>query len=241
MSKQRTTSSSRQGRSKGSSIDPAVTSRPAGGSRSRAAKGSARDKLLAAAMQTIREVGFEAASVDDLCRAAGVTKGAFFHHFKSKDDLGVAAAQHFSDFAAGIFAQAPYQQERDPRARLLGYIDFRAAILQGELPHYTCLLGTMVQEAYATHPAIRQACETHMFGHAATLVPDIVAAKRLYCPDAGFSPESLAAFTQAVLQGAFVLAKARGGADVVRESLEHLRRYVEFLFPLPAADARTAA
>ena len=60
--------------------------------------------------------------------------------------------------------------------RLLGYVDFRREILQGELPEYTCLLGTMVQEAYATHPAIREACEREIVGHAATLEADIAAA-----------------------------------------------------------------
>ena len=60
-------------------------------------------------------------------------------------------------------------------ARLLGYVAFRREILQGGLPDYTCLLGTMVQEAYASHPAIRAACEREIAGHAATLEPDIAA------------------------------------------------------------------
>ena len=59
---------------------------------------------------------------------------------------------------------------------MLGYIDFRREILAGELAEFTCLLGTMVQEAYATHPAIRAACEREIVGHALTLEPDIAAA-----------------------------------------------------------------
>ena len=45
-----------------------------------------------------------------------------------------------------------------------------------------------------------------------------------------WTPTSLALHTQAVLQGAFILAKARGGAATARESVEHLRRYIELLF-----------
>ena len=49
---------------------------------------------------------------------------------------------------------------------MLGYVDFRKAILQGDLPQFTCLLGTMVQEAYDSHPAIRAACDRYIGEHA---------------------------------------------------------------------------
>jgi TetR/AcrR family transcriptional repressor of nem operon len=189
----------------------------------------ARSKLLDAAMAVIRGKGFAATSVDELCQAAGVTKGAFFHHFRSKEELGVAAAAHFGERAAGLFAAAPYQRLDDPLERLLGYVDFRAAILEGELPEYTCLLGTMVQEAYATHPAIRAACEREIVGHALTLEADIAALlARQGMTDV--SAAGLALHIQGVLQGAFILAKATGDAQVAADSLGHLRRYLTLLF-----------
>jgi TetR/AcrR family transcriptional repressor of nem operon len=189
----------------------------------------ARSKLLDAAMAVIRGKGFAATSVDELCQAAGVTKGAFFHHFRSKEELGVAAAAHFGEMAAGLFAAAPYQRLGDPLERLLGYVDFRREILEGELPEYTCLLGTMVQEAYATHPAIRAACEREIVGHALTLEADIAALlARQGMTD--LSAAGLALHVQGVLQGAFILAKATGDAQVAADSLGHLRRYLTLLF-----------
>src|SRR5215813_5657828 len=101
----------------------------------------ARTRLLDAAMQVIREQGYSATTVDDICRAAGVTKGAFFHHFKSKEDLGVAAAEHFAQMADRLFGAAPYHKLADPLDRFLGYIDLRAMILDGPIPEFTCLLG----------------------------------------------------------------------------------------------------
>ncbi len=197
------------------------------------AKPDARTRLLDAAMRMIRAQGYSATTVDDICRTAGVTKGAFFHHFKSKEDLAVAAAAHFSAMAEVLFAVQPYRQLADPLDRLLGYIDFRAAILDGPIPEFTCLLGTMVQEAYETHPAIRQACDTYIGLHAAEVAKDIEAAKTLYAPGASWSAESLAFHTQAVLQGAYVLAKAKNGNAIARDCVAHLRRYLELLFHKP--------
>ena len=188
-----------------------------------------RTRLLDAAMAVFRAKGYAATSVDDLCRAAGVTKGAFFHHFRTKEEVAVAGAAHFGEMAAALFGVAPYRQLRDPLDRLLGYIDFRTAILEGEIAEYTCLLGTMVQEAYATHPAIREACAREIVGHALTAEADIAALLALQ-GSVDFTAASLALHIQGVLQGAFILAKATGDARVAADSLGHLRRYLTLLF-----------
>ncbi len=196
---------------------------------------SARDKILDAALTAIRTKGFTATTVDDLCAAAGVTKGAFFHHFDSKDALGVAAAQHWSKVTSGFFADAPYHRHDDPLERVLAYIAFRRDILQGELPEFTCLVGTMAQEVHQTSRAITAACDASMSGHAATIEPYVAQAmeQRGLDPagsDTGWSAASLALHTQAVLQGAFILAKAKGGPAIAEESADHLARYVRLLF-----------
>ncbi len=142
----------------------------------------------------------------------------------------MSAARHFADLADGLFSTAPYRTLPDPLDRLLGYVDFRRAILRGTLPEFTCLLGTMVQETYDSHPSIRKACDRHISEHAATLTSDIAAAKRLYAPRAKWTAESLGLYIQATIQGAFILAKAKRGADVADDCLGHLRRYLELLF-----------
>ncbi|MCA9602813.1 MAG: TetR/AcrR family transcriptional regulator, partial [Myxococcales bacterium] len=67
---------------------------------------------------------------------------------------------------------------------------------------------------------------------------DIHAAMRDRGVTGNWSAESLAAHTQAVLQGAFILAKAKGDVDVAVESVAHLRRYVELLFSQPVTAPR---
>jgi len=198
-----------------------------------ALKSGTRQKLLDAALLLIRTKGYAATTVDDLCAEAGVTKGAFFHHFKSKDTLAVAAADYWSDMTGAFFAAAPYHKHADPLNRVLGYIDFRKSILTGKVPEFTCLVGTMVQEVYETCPPIRKACETSINAHASKVEGDIAEAMRRYRIRAKWTARSLALHTQAVLQGAFVLAKAQGGAAIAKDSIDHLRRYIELLFRAP--------
>ncbi len=197
------------------------------------ARHDSKTRLIEAALHVIRAKGYSATTVDDICRKAGVTKGSFFHHFKSKDELALQAAAYWGTMTDAFFAAAPYRKLHDPLDRLLGYLDFREEILRGELPDYTCLLGTLVQETYATHPGIRAACDRGLSSHIAALARDAEAARSLYAPQAAWSAESVGCFIQSVLQGGFIFAKARQNPEVIREGLAHLRNYLKLLFNQP--------
>jgi TetR/AcrR family transcriptional regulator, transcriptional repressor for nem operon len=192
-----------------------------------------RAKLLDAARDVIRTQGYAGSTVDDICTAAGVTKGSFFHHFDSKEALGIAAVERFGAMAATLFGNAPYRAKSDPRDRVLGYVDFRIALLTGEIPLYTCLIGTTVQETYESHPNLRLACDRMLSEHVAELTRDLTAAKARYAHEASWDPESVGYFMQCVLQGAFIFAKAKQSAEIATASLGHLRNYLVSLLGHP--------
>ncbi|MHA6688600.1 TetR/AcrR family transcriptional regulator [Mesorhizobium sp. A556] len=193
-------------------------------------RGDARTRLLEAARDVIRAKGFASTSVDDLCRMAAVTKGAFFHNFGSKEALGVAAAEFWAETTSAFFAAAPYHQSSDPLERVLAYVAFRKAIITGDPTEFTCLVGTMAQEVYTSSPDIREACGRSIFGHAATLEADIELSRREHGATDDWTAASLARHTQTVIQGGFVLAKAGSDPELARESLDHLDRYIRHLF-----------
>ena len=133
----------------------------------------ARDKLLDAALSVIRTKGYERPAIDELCPKAGRGEGRVLPSLQNKEALAVAAAEYWSEKTGALFEAAPYHAYQDPLDRVLGYIDFRKAILTGSVPEFTCLVGTMVQEVYETWPAIREACDASISGHAAKVEADI--------------------------------------------------------------------
>jgi TetR/AcrR family transcriptional repressor of nem operon len=187
-------------------------------------------RILDATLKVVRAKGYAATRIEDVCDEAGLTKGSFFHHFKSKEDLALSAVIHWDANASRLFAAAPYHHAADPLDRLIGYVDFRKAILTGDLPDFTCFRGHDRPGNLPTPPNVSAACERNISNHAKTLDADIRAAMRKYGGRDNWTPEGLALHLQGVIQGAFILAKAKGSAAVAAESLDHLRRYLELLF-----------
>lgn len=197
-------------------------------------RGEARARLLESARSLVRHRGFAATSVDELCAAAGVTKGAFFHHFPSKEALGVALIDDWTATTGVLFASHPYNNLPDPLERVFGYLDLRREILGQPIPEFSCVAGTTVQEAYETSIPIRMAAERSLrsgFDHVRAHLAAALAAH----PVAGVTAESLASQFQIAVQGGIVLAKALDDPAPAREAFDHLERYLRLLFDRPAA------
>lgn len=199
----------------------------------RVPRGEARARLIEAARSLVRHKGFAATSVDDLCAAAGVTKGAFFHHFASKEALGVALIDDWTAMTGTMFAQHPYNFLSDPLDRVLGYLDLRREILGQPLPDFSCVAGTTVQEAYESSPPIRAAAERSIRSGFEHVLPHLRAALAAH-PVPGVTAESLAQQFQVATQGGIILAKALNSSAPAREAFDHLERYLRLLFGRPA-------
>ena len=200
----------------------------------RPARGEARAQLIEAARSLVRHKGFAATSVDNLCAAAGVTKGAFFHHFPSKEALGVALIDDWTVTTGAMFAGHPYNSLPDPLDRAFGYLDLRREILGQPIPEFSCVAGTTVQEAYETSAPMREAAARSVSSGFQHVLPHLVAALEVH-PVPGVTAESLAQQFQVAVQGGIILAKALNDPGPAREAFDHLERYLRLLFERPAA------
>lgn len=115
-------------------------------------------------------------------------------------------------------------------ARALGSDQFRQECERGRHANAVrCLIVLAPGRGYLPG-LIREACEASISGHAAKVEADIAEAMKRYRIRGPWTAESLALHTQAVLQGAFILAKAKGDAAIAAASIDHLRRYIKLLF-----------
>jgi len=195
-------------------------------------RGKARGRLIEAAQSLVRQKGFAATSVDEVCATAGVTKGAFFHHFPSKEALGVALVDNWTEKTGAMFAAHPYNGRPDPLDRIFAYLDLRREILCQPLPDFTCVAGTTVQEVFETSPPIRDAAArsiTSGVDHVRTHLTEALAAH----PVPGVTAESLARQFQVVLQGGIIMAKAANDPAPAHEAIDHLERYLRLMFRRP--------
>lgn len=62
-----------------------------------------KTRFLDATLKVVRSKGYTAKRIEDVCAEAGLTKGSFFHHLKSKEDRALAAVAHWDAHAAHVF------------------------------------------------------------------------------------------------------------------------------------------
>ncbi|NUN47390.1 MAG: TetR/AcrR family transcriptional regulator [Candidatus Brocadiae bacterium] len=187
-----------------------------------------RRRLLDAARRLMLERGYSGTSVDDICRAARVTKGAFFHWFPTKEELAGAAVRSFCEEMGTMF-DAALAGVTDPVRRIERRIDAMIQFARNPDVQQGCLLGALAQEMCDCNPRFQSLCCDGFGAWIDTVEQELAAAKAAVAPRAPFRPRALAEHLIAVLEGSLILAKAKQDPEVVVESLKHFRAYLKTL------------
>ena len=196
-------------------------------------------KLVDAGMNLMRARGYNATTVDEICAAAGVTKGGFFHYFKSKDEIAKAALASFHESKLKDYENAPFRRLADPLDRIFGRLDYvKGSVGGGKHQTKGCLIGVFAQELAFTNPELRSACQAYFSKIADDVGNDLAAAKAAHAPNASFDPRGVASMYVSIVQGSLLLAKAAENSDVVATNIEQFRSYLQNLFGLAQAPAK---
>lgn len=202
-----------------------------------------RTAIMDAAQDLILQTGFAATAIDAVIARAGITKGAFFYHFKSKTDLAHALIERYAAKDAAVLERHLQRAEtlsRDPLQQMLICFGlFEADMAALAAPYPGCLYASFTYEAQLFDDATLALVRQVFAGWRARVAAKLRDVAALYPPRLPADIDSLADMSLAIAEGAYVLSKVNRDPQAVAAQFRHYRNYLELLFT-PAASALDA-
>jgi TetR/AcrR family transcriptional repressor of nem operon len=194
-----------------------------------------REKLLDVAEKLINDRGFAATSIDQVLEGVGVTKGAFFHHFRSKADLAHALIERFAARDRKILHGNLQRAEKlsdDPLQQVLIFVGLMVELAEqiDASAHPGCLFATYCYESGLFDEHTHRVIADALLGWRVALAERLRTASVRYPLRRQVDLDSLADGLTVAFEGAFVLARALGGGSAVADQVRHYRDYLRLLF-----------
>jgi AcrR family transcriptional regulator len=194
-----------------------------------------RRRILDAAQAMILARGYAGMSLDALIGSLGLTKGAFFHHFRNKDDLARTLIRRYSEEGIALFRDNLARARRlsdDPREQFLIFIGlYEELFAQLTEPYPGCLLAAYVYELQQFNADMREIISHEFLLSRRELGRLVRQIARRYPPRVRVDPVVVADGFMTVFEGAFILSKSLDEAQVTAQQLRHYRNCIELLFP----------
>ena len=204
-----------------------------------------RERILDAAQGLILDHGFSATSVDAVVQRAGITKGAFFHHFGSKNELAHALVQRYARMDIEHLEQRLQRARRlsdDPLQQVLLLIalyeeDFQAMAE----PFQGCLFASYIYESKLFDEATLEVLKESALRWRRTMMQMLERVVAAYPPRREVELESLADLFYSLTEGAFIMMKTLDDRSLLSRQARHLRHYLELLFTPPSPSSGKAS
>ena len=189
-----------------------------------------RQRLIDATVRLMLQQGFSGTSVDQICKAAGMTKGSFFHHFENKEAIGTAAVEWWGQMGTALYADAWKDPTLDPLEQLHRIFDIMVGFTRRNDEAVVCMVGMMSQEMSATNKVFQAACAKELNLWTENVARMLTAARKLHKPKTKFDPVQVAWFLNSLWQGSMLVGKTCRSLELIRHNLKLARDYVDGLF-----------
>jgi TetR/AcrR family transcriptional repressor of nem operon len=197
-----------------------------------------RERILDGAERLILEHGLAATTVDAILAETGTSKGAFFHHFPTKNDLARALVQRYAASDVAFLHEYMARAERvsdDPAVQLVEFIRlFEDAADEMVTQQPSCLYVSYIYDRQLFEDGTNDVIVGAVLAWRERLAEKLRAAAEAHPPQVAFDPDAVADHVFATFEGAFMLARTMSDPDIMRRQLGLVRGYVALLFGLPA-------
>ena len=168
---------------------------------------SLRNQILRAGLPVLFRSGYHAASVRDICAAAGAPQGSFTNHFRSKEAFAVEVLNRYFDYLKDMVAAALTDETLTPRQRLRRYLDVITEKLERDRWMIGCLIGDFSLQVSSHSRLLRKRLDS-IFREWRTLFASCIAAAQAAGEvDSRFDATELAEFLLASWEGAVLRMK----------------------------------
>lgn len=193
-----------------------------------------REKILDTAQGLVLERGFSGVSVDRVIESLGMTKGAFFHHFKNKGELAVHLIERYARMDNDFFFDCIRRAEtlsNDPLQQVLITVGLYMEEFGGlDEPYPGCLLASYVYEMHHFDKSILDIVNEVFLVWRKEMKQRFEVISKIYPPRQQVDLVSLADEFIVIIEGAFILAKSLNDPQIVVNQLKHYKQYIELLF-----------
>jgi AcrR family transcriptional regulator len=191
-----------------------------------------RRRILQAAFSEFYRTGFQGGSLNSIVKAAGTTKGALFHHFKDKNDLGYAVVEEIVQPRIKTNWLDPLADSIDPIAdvkqamrRFAKEEQADGRLVQG------CPLNNLAQEMSPLDEGFRKRVEKIYSQWRDALEAAFVRGIKAGKVRKAISPRNAATFVVAALAGMIGTAKNAQSEELLKQGAEGLFDYLDSLRP----------
>jgi TetR/AcrR family transcriptional repressor of nem operon len=185
-----------------------------------------KEKLIATARKLILAKGYGATGVDEICKAAGASKGSFYHCFATKEDIAIAALNDFYGEGVTHLMSLPLPRV-SPEERFLAFLDVLARD-GSRVWHKGCLLGGLASEMSASSKAV-QVRLGELFNE---MVRALEPLARDFVKSLDRSPMTATEMVEhllIVVEGAVVLARAHNDPKRINHAIASYARFLRNL------------
>ncbi|MET4255132.1 TetR/AcrR family transcriptional repressor of nem operon [Bradyrhizobium sp. S3.12.5] len=169
-----------------------------------------RQTVINVASRLFRERGFDGIGLKDLMEGAGLTQGAFYKQFASKEDLAVEASRRALESATGRWSDAAAQNPDDPLSAVIGFYlsgDHREEKMDG------CPIVALGSDAARQGPDVKAAFEAGIKAHLDVL-------SRFVAGTGDETPRGKAMAILATMVGAVTLSRVVNDPDLAQALLD---------------------
>ena len=188
---------------------------------------TAKEKIINSTLDVMEGRGYRAVSVEEIITHAGVSKGSFYHSFKSKEELAMQALEEYERRGTEIIRSGSYRDIEDPVMRAIAFVQY-IEDKSTDLWQHGCLLGSVALEVAQSHPMlldkIDELFEEFERGVATIFAPALRAKKVKKVTGKELSRHFLA-----VIEGGIVTAKTHGNQEYLSQGIGHFKRYLEYI------------